>query len=156
MEDKTKQTLMNLKMFIAGDECLESSYSDVLEIEELIEKQQQEIEKLKQVAKDLNNDLFHEQVEKDKLEHKIEELKNELDRQMQIGYSFEGQVVDQQKEIERYKEMLEQFDLVIKTKKHTMDNKGVYVVDVDDLKDVIKNKIKLNYPTFKMDTHPNT
>ncbi|MED1607770.1 hypothetical protein P4U90_20835 [Cytobacillus kochii] len=105
MEDKTKQTLMNLKMFIAGDECLESSYSDVLEIEELIEKQQQEMEKLKQVAKDLNNDLFHERVEKDKFEQKIEELKNELDRQIQIGYSFEGRVVDQQQEIEWLKKI---------------------------------------------------
>ncbi|MGP9039798.1 hypothetical protein [Cytobacillus kochii] len=113
MDDKTKQTLMNLKMFIAGDECLESSYSDVLEIEELIEKQQQEIEKLKQVAKDLNNDLFHEQVEKDKLEQKIEKLKKELDRQMQIGYSFEGQIVDQQKEIEQYKDSIKGLGLAV-------------------------------------------
>lgn len=89
-------------------------------------------------------------------QQEIEKMQKELDRQMQIGYSFEGQVLDQQKEIERYKEMLEQFDLVIKTKKHNMENKGVYVVDVDDLKDAIKNKIKLNYPKFEMDTHPNT
>ncbi|MCM3324255.1 hypothetical protein [Cytobacillus kochii] len=93
MDDKTKQTLMNLKMFIAGDECLEASYSDVLEIEELIEKQQQEIEKLKQVAKDLNNDLFHEQVEKDNLQNEINRI-NQLNKIYRDKYDWALNQID--------------------------------------------------------------
>ncbi|MCA1029382.1 hypothetical protein LCM23_25555 [Cytobacillus kochii] len=107
-------------------------YSMAMEVGVLInkiEQQQKEIEETKQVANDLNNDLFHERVEKDKLEQKIEKLKKELDRQMQIGYSFEGQVVDQQKEIKRYEKAL-----------HALLNIS-YKDDLDEMVDIITDAL---------------
>lgn len=107
-------------------------YSMAMEVGVLInkiEQQQKEIEEMKQVANDLNNDLFHERVERDKLEQKIEKLKKELDKQMQIGYSFEGQVVDQQKEVKRYEKAL-----------HAILNIS-YKDDLDELVDIITDTL---------------
>ncbi|MCA1027014.1 hypothetical protein LCM23_13010 [Cytobacillus kochii] len=76
MEKRAKKILANLKMFIDGDECLEVNYSDVLEVEELIEKQQKEIELLKRSYVNLgikrDNQLNEAQKEINRLERQLE------------------------------------------------------------------------------------
>ncbi|MED1607769.1 hypothetical protein P4U90_20830 [Cytobacillus kochii] len=71
-------------------------------------------------------------------ENEIVDIDLHYSMAMEVGVLI-NKIEQQQQEIDRHKEMLKQFDLVIKTKKHNMDNRDVYVVDVDDIKEALGN-----------------
>lgn len=133
---------MAVKIEITKDEKgVKIEWSDGTDFQEVMELLDVAMKRKTAEGRGVNLDL--EKIKKDwdyyckeTEENEIVDVDLHYSMAMEVGWLI-NKVEKQQQEIEQYKDLLNKCDLVIKTKKHNMDNRDVYVVDVDDLKEAL-------------------